>query len=164
MARLIGIGGVFLFADDTERLAQWYRIHLGLDLVRMDEPGARPTFYVELYHRDLDEVEVRRHIVFSIMPAAGTLTNPRNQAMMNGWTTSTHSSRRSPRPASSANARTRHPTPKVSVVSSTCATRRATGSSCGSTWKPGPSMGRAEFDSSRWISDAWGVAVADRGE
>lgn len=83
MARLIGIGGVFLFADDTERLAQWYRMHLGLDLVRMDEPGARPTFYVELYHRDLDEVEVRRHIVFSIMPADGTLTNPRNQAMMN---------------------------------------------------------------------------------
>ena len=83
MARLIGIGGVFLFADDTERLAQWYRTHLGLDLVRMDEPGVRPTFYVELYHRDLDEVEVRRHIVFAIMPPDGTLTTPRNQAMIN---------------------------------------------------------------------------------
>ena len=83
MARLIGIGGLFLFADDTERLAQWYRTHLGLGLVRMDEAGVRPTFYVELFHRDLDEVEVRRHIVFAIMPADGTLTTPRNQAMVN---------------------------------------------------------------------------------
>ncbi len=83
MAQLIGIGGVFLFAEDTERLAEWYRTHFGLDLVRMDEPGVRPTYFVELYHRDLHEVEVRRHIVFAIMPADGTLTVPRNQAMVN---------------------------------------------------------------------------------
>lgn len=83
MAHMIGIGGVFLFAHDTERVAEWYRTHLGLELVRADEPGGRPTYYVELHHRDLADPEVRRSIVFAVMPSDSPLTEPRNQAMVN---------------------------------------------------------------------------------
>lgn len=32
MAQATGIGGVFLRADDPQTLAQWYRVHLGIDM------------------------------------------------------------------------------------------------------------------------------------
>lgn len=32
MARVTGIGGVFIKARDAEKLKDWYRVHLGLDI------------------------------------------------------------------------------------------------------------------------------------
>jgi catechol 2,3-dioxygenase-like lactoylglutathione lyase family enzyme len=83
MPRLIGIGGVFLFAEDTQRLAEWYQRHLGFQLARMGAAGQPPTFYEELYYRDLAHPEHKLHTVFAIMPADGPLATPRNQAMIN---------------------------------------------------------------------------------
>lgn len=41
MEKVLGLGGVFFRADDPKALAQWYRDHLGIDLVP-DEYDTRP--------------------------------------------------------------------------------------------------------------------------
>jgi predicted enzyme related to lactoylglutathione lyase len=38
MKRVIGIGGIFFKCQDPEKVKQWYKTHLGLDI---DEYGAR---------------------------------------------------------------------------------------------------------------------------
>jgi predicted enzyme related to lactoylglutathione lyase len=83
MPRLIGIGGVFLYARDTERLADWYMRHLGFALERYAEGDQQPTFYQPLGHRDLDDPERKLYTVFAIMPAKHELGPVRNQAMIN---------------------------------------------------------------------------------
>lgn len=40
MATLIGIGEVFLFAQETSALAVWYERHLGLRLTALDQGWA----------------------------------------------------------------------------------------------------------------------------
>ncbi len=32
MKRVTGIGGIFIKAQDTERMRDWYRRHLGIDI------------------------------------------------------------------------------------------------------------------------------------
>ncbi len=43
MKRVIGLGGLFLKCHDTEKMTNWYRTHLGIDLTQW---GAM------FYHRD----------------------------------------------------------------------------------------------------------------
>jgi predicted enzyme related to lactoylglutathione lyase len=38
--KVVGIGGVFLRADDSERLAAWYRDHLGIAATEAGQPTA----------------------------------------------------------------------------------------------------------------------------
>ena len=83
MPKIIGIGGVFLFANDTERVAEWYTRHLGFSLERMVEADQSVTYYQELYYRDLGEPDKKLHTVFAIMPAKQALSALRNQAMIN---------------------------------------------------------------------------------
>lgn len=83
MPSVLGIGGVFLFANDTERLATWYAEHLGFAIERMAGDGHAPTFYQELYYRDLHQPDTKLHTVFAIMPADQPLAELRNQAMIN---------------------------------------------------------------------------------
>ena len=64
MARALMIGGVFLLSRDPERLADWYRRHLGLELGFLPEEG----YYNELYFRKDETPEERQHLVFAIMP------------------------------------------------------------------------------------------------
>jgi glyoxylase I family protein len=59
------IGGVFLLSRDPRSLAEWYRQHLGWDLRFLADEGA---YYTELYYRELDHPNRRRHLVYAIMP------------------------------------------------------------------------------------------------
>ncbi len=51
MERVTGIGGIFFRANDESALAEWYRDHLGIDLVPSDydqkpwAQGAGPTVF-----------------------------------------------------------------------------------------------------------------------
>jgi catechol 2,3-dioxygenase-like lactoylglutathione lyase family enzyme len=83
MPNIIGIGGVFLFAHDTERLAAWYTDHLGFALERMVAADQTVTYYQELYYRDLHDPNKKLHTVFAIMPTNQVLGEYRNQAMIN---------------------------------------------------------------------------------
>ena len=58
------VGGVFLLSLDPESLAAWYERHLGWKLAFLPDEG----FYTELYFREDDDAEQRRHLVFAIMP------------------------------------------------------------------------------------------------
>ena len=64
MGRAVMIGGVFLRSRDPEVLADWYRRHLGWELAFLPDEG----YYTELYFREDDDPEKRRHLVFAIMP------------------------------------------------------------------------------------------------
>lgn len=83
MPKLIGIGGVFLFAQRTELLATWYQRHLGFAFEQIVRDDQSPTYYQELYYRDLLDSDQKRHTVFAIMPATHELSVPRNQTMIN---------------------------------------------------------------------------------
>jgi catechol 2,3-dioxygenase-like lactoylglutathione lyase family enzyme len=83
MPKIIGIGGVFIFAHNTELLADWYQRHLGFSLDRMVEDDQSATYYQELYYRDLNDPNRKLHTVFAIMPAKQELHALRNQAMIN---------------------------------------------------------------------------------
>jgi catechol 2,3-dioxygenase-like lactoylglutathione lyase family enzyme len=58
------IGGVFLLSRDPERLAEWYKRHLGWELAFLPEEG----YYTERYFREDANPEQRQHLVFAIMP------------------------------------------------------------------------------------------------
>ncbi|WP_424987968.1 VOC family protein [Microbulbifer sp. S227A] len=65
MAQATGIGGVFLRADDPDRLAAWYRDHLGVDLSRgawMQQAG--PTVFAP-FPRDSDYFERDRQVMLN---------------------------------------------------------------------------------------------------
>ncbi len=83
MAKIIGIGGVFIFAQNTELLAAWYTRHLGFSLERIVEEDQFSTYYQELYYRDQNDADKKLHTVFAIMPARQELSQVRNQAMIN---------------------------------------------------------------------------------
>jgi catechol 2,3-dioxygenase-like lactoylglutathione lyase family enzyme len=64
MGRALMIGGVFLLSREPERLADWYRQHLGWEFGFLPDEG----FYTELYFREDGDPEQRQHLVFAIMP------------------------------------------------------------------------------------------------
>jgi predicted enzyme related to lactoylglutathione lyase len=69
MARIVGIGGIYLFSADADGLADWYQRVLGLSLTRLSGPGIEGAYYQELYYRADEVPEMRRHTVFAIFPA-----------------------------------------------------------------------------------------------
>jgi predicted enzyme related to lactoylglutathione lyase len=83
MAKIINIGGVFIYAQSPELLAAWYELHLGFSFKRMAEEDLLPTFYQVLSCRDLDNPGIKLQTVFSIMPARQELSALRNQVMIN---------------------------------------------------------------------------------
>lgn len=83
MPKIMGIGGVFLFAQDTALLADWYTRHLGFVLEPIVGDDQAVTYYQELYYRDLNDPHKKLHTVFAIMPTKEGLSTPRNQAMIN---------------------------------------------------------------------------------
>ncbi len=65
MAQVTGIGGVFLRADDPKKLAEWYHIHLGIDMSRgawMQQAG--PTVFAP-FSRDTDYFENDRQVMLN---------------------------------------------------------------------------------------------------
>jgi glyoxylase I family protein len=79
MARVDGIGGVFLRSARPKKLAQWYRSVFGIPLQEMDGDN---HYWVFVY-RPLKRPKPRLSTVFAIMPAEGKLAKRRNQATVN---------------------------------------------------------------------------------
>jgi catechol 2,3-dioxygenase-like lactoylglutathione lyase family enzyme len=65
-----GVGGAFIFSNDAERLATWYRDVLGLALEGAGEGGA---FYTVFWGVDPDDPERKLDTTFSIMQASTEL-------------------------------------------------------------------------------------------
>ena len=78
MAKVLGISGVFLFANDPVALKDWYGRHLGLDLKCF---GEGTCYGIDLLHTLPDGR--RSHTVFSIMKAKEKLKGNRKECMVN---------------------------------------------------------------------------------
>src|ERR1700691_5644501 len=61
-----GIGGAFLFSNNTQRLAAWYRDCLGI--VPQGEDAECSSIYASFEYRDLANPEIKRTIAWAIMP------------------------------------------------------------------------------------------------
>ena len=61
-----GIGGVFLFSNDTKRLASWYRDCLGI--VAAGEDSECNSIYATFEYRDIEDPEIKRTIAWAIIP------------------------------------------------------------------------------------------------
>jgi predicted enzyme related to lactoylglutathione lyase len=61
-----GIGGAFLFTNDTKKLAAWYRDCLGI--IPEGEDTECSSIYKSFEYRDVDNPEVKRSIAWAIMP------------------------------------------------------------------------------------------------
>ena len=61
-----GIGGVFLFSHDTRRLVTWYRDCLGI--VAEGDDSECNSIYKSFEYRDLENPEIKRTIVWAIIP------------------------------------------------------------------------------------------------
>lgn len=61
-----GIGGAFLFSNDTKRLAAWYRDCLGI-LAEGEDAGCN-SIYALFEYRDLENPEIKRTIAWAIIP------------------------------------------------------------------------------------------------
>ena len=61
-----GIGGVFLFSNDAKRLVAWYRDCFGM--VPAGEDSECDSIYKTFEYRDLENPEIKRTIVWAIMP------------------------------------------------------------------------------------------------
>jgi predicted enzyme related to lactoylglutathione lyase len=61
-----GIGGAFLFSNDTKRLVTWYRDCLGM--VAEGEDSECNSIYRSFEYRDLENPEIKRTIVWAIIP------------------------------------------------------------------------------------------------
>ncbi|MBV9482745.1 MAG: VOC family protein [Acidobacteria bacterium] len=61
-----GIGGVFLFSNDTKRLAAWYRDCL--EIVAAGEDSECNSIYVTFEYRDIGNPEIKRTLAWAIMP------------------------------------------------------------------------------------------------
>lgn len=70
MAEVKGIGGVFIYSQDAERLVDWYRDILGVDMEGM--PGESAWFTV-FFTRDYETSIVRENPVFAIRQAEAEL-------------------------------------------------------------------------------------------
>ena len=79
MAKIRGLGGVFIFSSNPRKLASWYRRILGIPLKYLGEK----VYYIEVYYRSLSRPGKKLHTVLAIMPAQGKLDSKRNQSMIN---------------------------------------------------------------------------------
>ena len=61
-----GIGGAFLFSNDTKRLATWYRDCLGI--VPDGEDSECNSIYKTFEYRDIENPEIKRTIAWAIIP------------------------------------------------------------------------------------------------
>jgi predicted enzyme related to lactoylglutathione lyase len=60
-----GIGGAFLFSNDTKTLSAWYRDVLGIAL--QGEDAECKSVYASFEYRDLANPEIKRTIAWAIM-------------------------------------------------------------------------------------------------
>ncbi len=65
MSLIDGIGGVFLFSNDTKRLAAWYRDCLGIDAAGQDSECN--SVYATFDSLDVENPQVKRTLAWAIM-------------------------------------------------------------------------------------------------
>lgn len=68
-----GIGGAFLFSNDTKKLATWYRDCLGI--IPEGEDTECNSIYKSFEYRDLENPEIKRSIAWAIMPTDQDIQN-----------------------------------------------------------------------------------------
>jgi predicted enzyme related to lactoylglutathione lyase len=61
-----GIGGAFLFSNDSKRLVAWYRDCLGI--VTEGQDSECDSVYKSFEYRDLENPEIKRTMVWAIIP------------------------------------------------------------------------------------------------
>jgi catechol 2,3-dioxygenase-like lactoylglutathione lyase family enzyme len=61
-----GIGGVFLFSNDTKRLVTWYRDCLGI--LPEGQDSECDSIYKSFEYRDIENPEIKRTMVWAIIP------------------------------------------------------------------------------------------------
>lgn len=79
MIKVNGIAGVFVYAQDPKRLADWYALHFGLEFLS----DTTDTYFMEFYHRDDNDPTKRTSTVFAIMPARRPLGDDRREYLIN---------------------------------------------------------------------------------
>ncbi len=68
-----GIGGAFLFSNDTKTLSAWYRDVLGIAL--QGEDAECKSVYASFEYRDLANPEIKRTIAWAIMQTDQDIKN-----------------------------------------------------------------------------------------
>jgi predicted enzyme related to lactoylglutathione lyase len=68
MARILGVGGIFIHADDPAALAGWYARCFGLTF--RDDAGPE-VFYTVFAYRDEQNPGIKHDTTFAIFPALG---------------------------------------------------------------------------------------------
>ena len=63
MAEVKGIGGVFIYSQDAERLVRWYKEVLGVEMEGMPEESA---WFTVFFTRDYETSVVHENPVFVI--------------------------------------------------------------------------------------------------
>ncbi len=71
--KVIGIGGIFFFAEQVETTKAWYSQHLGL---KTDDYGAMFSF------RNLDKPEEINHLQWSVFPKGSPYFSPSTKEFM----------------------------------------------------------------------------------
>jgi predicted enzyme related to lactoylglutathione lyase len=61
-----GIGGVFLFSNDTKRFEMWYSNCLGI--ITAGEDSECNSIYTTFEYRDIENPEIKREIAWAIIP------------------------------------------------------------------------------------------------
>jgi catechol 2,3-dioxygenase-like lactoylglutathione lyase family enzyme len=70
-----GVGGIFFRAQNSAKLAAWYRDHLGIDLEPAGKGEAAPQYHIFAW-REKDHTETVGSTVFSIFPADSKYFDP----------------------------------------------------------------------------------------
>ena len=73
MPLIDGVGGAFVFSNDAEKLASWYRSHLGFEFEGSAEFGA---FYQMFWALDAEDKERKVDTTFAIMQSKVPLPSP----------------------------------------------------------------------------------------
>ena len=79
MIKVKGIAGVFLYANDPMKLAEWYTLQFGLEFLS----DIADTYFMEFYFRDDMDTSRRWSTVFAIMPARQPPGSQRGEYMIN---------------------------------------------------------------------------------
>src|SRR5947208_15923288 len=79
MIKANGIAGVFLYANDPQKLAEWYTLYFGLEFLS----DIADTYFMEFYYRDDIDTSRRWSTVFAIMPTKQPLGPQRGEYMIN---------------------------------------------------------------------------------
>jgi catechol 2,3-dioxygenase-like lactoylglutathione lyase family enzyme len=79
--RVTGVGGIFFKAQNTAKLAGWYRDHLGIALEAAGAGDAGPQYHVFAW-REKEHVDTLGSTVFSIFPASSKYFDPGSAPFM----------------------------------------------------------------------------------